>query len=67
MTKQPILIIALQLQWCDLLLFVFPIYWFSLPAILKGWVDRVLVAGEVYGGGTDKLVRMNRYIRFIFF
>lgn len=39
-----------KLLWCDLLLLNFPIYWFSTPAILKGWIDRVLVSGSVYGG-----------------
>lgn len=34
----------------DLIIFTFPLYWFSVPAILKGWFDRVLVSGRVYGG-----------------
>ncbi len=40
-----------KLEWCDLLILQFPLWWFGLPAILKGWVDRVLVMGRVYGGG----------------
>lgn len=39
-----------KLLWCDLLLLNFPIFWFSTPAVLKGWIDRVLVSGTVYGG-----------------
>jgi NAD(P)H dehydrogenase (quinone) len=39
-----------KLLWCDLLILNFPVYWFSVPAILKGWIDRVLVSGLVYGG-----------------
>ena len=39
-----------KLLWADLLIFNFPIYWFSTPAILKGWIDRVLVCGICYGG-----------------
>lgn len=39
-----------KLLWCDLLILNFPLYWFSTPAILKGWIDRVLVSGSVYGG-----------------
>lgn len=35
----------------DLLIFQFPLWWFGLPAILKGWVDRVFAAGLTYGGG----------------
>lgn len=36
---------------CDLLIFQFPIWWLGLPAILKGWVDRVFAVGRAYGGG----------------
>ncbi|NBA98332.1 NAD(P)H-dependent oxidoreductase [Pseudomonas sp. R5(2019)] len=39
-----------KLLWADLLILNFPIYWFSTPAILKGWIDRVLVSGVCYGG-----------------
>ncbi|WP_374336502.1 NAD(P)H-dependent oxidoreductase [Methyloversatilis sp.] len=35
---------------CDLLILNFPIYWFSVPAMLKGWIDRVFVSGVFYGG-----------------
>ncbi|WP_394972656.1 NAD(P)H-dependent oxidoreductase [uncultured Croceitalea sp.] len=34
----------------DLLIFNFPLWWFDMPAILKGWVDRVLAYGFAYGG-----------------
>jgi len=40
-----------KLEWCDLLIFNFPLWWFGLPAILKGWVDRVFAMGFAYGGG----------------
>lgn len=39
------------IEWCDLLVLQFPIWWFSAPAILKGWFERVLVKGIAYGGG----------------
>jgi NAD(P)H dehydrogenase (quinone) len=39
-----------KVQWCDLLILNFPIFWFSAPAILKGWIDRVFVSGQFYGG-----------------
>ncbi len=32
----------------DLVVFVFPIWWFNLPAVLKGYVDRVLSYGFAY-------------------
>lgn len=34
----------------DLLVLSFPLWWFSVPAILKGWLDRVFVMGGVSGG-----------------
>ena len=40
-----------KLEWCDAVIFQFPLWWFGLPAILKGWVDRVFAMGRVYGGG----------------
>ncbi|CAD5378422.1 NAD(P)H oxidoreductase YRKL / Flavodoxin 2 [Pseudomonas sp. OF001] len=39
-----------KVQWCDLLILNFPLYWFSTPAILKGWIDRVMISGVFYGG-----------------
>ena len=40
-----------RLFWCDLLLFIFPLWWTSVPAILKGWCDRVLAFGVAYRDG----------------
>ena len=40
-----------KLLWCDMLILQFPLYWFSVPAIMKGWIDRVLANGVAYGGG----------------
>jgi NAD(P)H dehydrogenase (quinone) len=37
-----------NLEWCDALIFSFPLWWFGMPAILKGWVDRVFAYGRVY-------------------
>jgi NAD(P)H dehydrogenase (quinone) len=39
-----------KLEDADLLIFVFPMWWFGMPAILKGWVDRVFASGRIYGG-----------------
>ncbi len=39
-----------KLKAADLLILSFPVYWFSVPAIMKGWIDRVLVSGVCYGG-----------------
>jgi NAD(P)H dehydrogenase (quinone) len=40
-----------KLEWCDLMIWQFPLWWFGLPAALKGWVDRVFAMGRIYGGG----------------
>ena len=39
---------------CDLLLLQFPLWWFSVPAIMKGWIDRVFANGTVYGSGGTR-------------
>lgn len=36
---------------CDLLILQFPIWWLGMPAIMKGWIDRVFAIGRTYGGG----------------
>jgi NAD(P)H dehydrogenase (quinone) len=40
-----------KLLWCDFLILQFPLWWFSVPAMMKGWIDRVFVNGVVYGSG----------------
>ncbi|EDL40876.1 ribosyldihydronicotinamide dehydrogenase [quinone] isoform 7 [Mus musculus] len=37
-----------KVQEADLVIFQFPLYWFSVPAILKGWMDRVLCRGFAF-------------------
>ena len=39
-----------KIKWCDLLIFQYPLWWSSIPAILKGWIDRVFAMGFAYGG-----------------
>lgn len=33
----------------DAVILMFPLWWFSMPAIMKGWVDRVWAFGLAYG------------------
>jgi NAD(P)H dehydrogenase (quinone) len=35
----------------DLLILQFPMWWFSVPAIMKGWIDRVFAFGVTYDFG----------------
>ncbi|XP_068184517.1 ribosyldihydronicotinamide dehydrogenase [quinone]-like [Antennarius striatus] len=37
-----------KLTEADLVIFQFPMYWFTVPAILKGWIDRVLTLGYAF-------------------
>lgn len=37
-----------KVQEADLVIFQFPLYWFGTPAILKGWIDRVLCRGFAF-------------------
>ena len=34
-----------DLRWCDSIVFVYPTWWFNMPAMLKGYFDRTFVPG----------------------
>ncbi|MFJ8310954.1 MULTISPECIES: NAD(P)H-dependent oxidoreductase [unclassified Streptomyces] len=40
-----------KLLWADTIVFQFPLWWYTMPAILKGWVDRVFTHRFAYGVG----------------
>ncbi len=46
--------------WAEVLIFLHPVWWFSVPAILKGWIDRILVQGvaihQAEGGSPQGLL-----------
>ncbi len=37
-----------DMAWAQGLVFIYPIWWFEQPAILKGWIDRVFVRGFAF-------------------
>jgi putative NADPH-quinone reductase len=37
-----------DLHWCDTLIFVYPTWWYGLPAMIKGWLDRVMLPGVAF-------------------
>jgi NAD(P)H dehydrogenase (quinone) len=41
------------LSEADLIIFQFPLWWYSMPAVLKGYIDRVFSMGWAYGGGQS--------------
>ena len=42
-----------DLKWCDTLIFVYPTWWYGMPAMLKGWLDRVMVPEVAFKMPTD--------------
>jgi NAD(P)H dehydrogenase (quinone) len=45
----------------ELLVIQFPLWWYGMPAILKGWFDRVLTSGFAYGDMDPDLGVPKRY------
>ena len=37
-----------RLRRADLVILQYPMWWFASPALMKGWIDRVLAYGETY-------------------
>jgi putative NADPH-quinone reductase len=48
-----------DLRWCDTLIFVYPTWWYGLPAMLKGWLDRVLLPDVAFlmPDGANRTIR----------
>ncbi|MEV5824670.1 NAD(P)H oxidoreductase [Spirillospora sp. NPDC052242] len=44
-----------RIDAADLIVVVFPVWWYGLPAVLKGWIDRVWNHGFAYGHRTARL------------
>ncbi len=45
------------LQWADHIVFFYPIWWASMPGLLKGWLDRVLTPGFAYNMNGFKTIQ----------
>ena len=39
-----------RIERADVVVLAFPVYWWSMPALLKGWIDRVFTTGWAFGG-----------------
>lgn len=39
----------------DIIIFQYPFHWYSVPGILKEWLDKVFLYGFAYGSAGDKL------------
>jgi NAD(P)H dehydrogenase (quinone) len=57
-----------NLRWCNALVFIYPTWWSGQPAMLTGWLDRVLVRGvawELRDGAsriTGRLTNVSRLV-----
>lgn len=41
------------IEWADLITFIYPVWWTGMPAILKGYIDRVFSYGIAYKQGSQ--------------
>jgi NAD(P)H dehydrogenase (quinone) len=44
-----------RVEWCEAMVFIFPLWWWSLPGMLKGWIDRVMSYGWAWVDPADPL------------
>ena len=44
-----------KVKWANMLIFQFPIYFTAMPAIMKGWIDRVLAPGFGFNPITNSI------------
>jgi len=42
-----------RIDRADALVLVYPVYWWSMPGLLKGWIDRVFTNGWAYDDGPN--------------
>ncbi|MGX1973605.1 NAD(P)H-dependent oxidoreductase [Streptomyces kronopolitis] len=50
-----------KLTWADTVIVQFPLWWYGMPALLKGWFDRVFVKGFAFGLTDPATGRPRRY------
>lgn len=41
-----------RVEKADCLAFIFPVYWWGMPAMMKGWIERVFTGGWAYVFGS---------------
>jgi NAD(P)H dehydrogenase (quinone) len=48
-----------DLHWADTLIFVYPTWWYALPAVLKGWLDRTFLPDVAFlmPAGENQTIR----------
>lgn len=51
-----------RIDRADALVLVYPVYWWSMPALMKGWIDRVFANGWAYDDTSGKVVKKLRHL-----
>lgn len=52
-----------RISRADALVLVHPVYWWSFPALLKGWIDRVFTNGWAYDDtSSDRLIKKMQHL-----
>lgn len=52
-----------RIEKADALVIVHPVYWWSFPALLKGWIDRVFTNGWAYDDtSSDRLIKKMQHL-----
>jgi len=52
--------------WCNHMVFIFPCWWENMPALLKGWFDRVFTPGFAYNyqlKGIGAMLRTTQHLK----
>lgn len=63
MELEPDLLAAWEdIQWADHLVWVYPVWWGSLPAIMKGFIDRLFLPGFVFRKHDGSLTRWDKLL-----
>lgn len=47
------------IRWADHLIFIYPIWWSSMPSLMKGWIDRVFTPGVAYSSNRKGIFILN--------
>lgn len=46
-----------RIEQANALVLVFPVYWWAMPGLLKGWIDRVFANGWAYDDSGEKVIK----------
>lgn len=52
-----------KLQWAEHIVMIFPIWWMTMPAMMKGFIDKVIFPGIVYKMEDGEMISMLSRLR----